>query len=236
MNTKSKLVAVIIAIICYLVITYIYYNFIVEKNSIEICVLSRDIAKGENIKDDDFYKIKINANDVEKFKDGVYPISEYIIDLNQITNLALKDNYSKGTVILNNMLNKKEDIINPNIGNEVIAMALDRADLSASYQIEKGSKINIYYSAKAKDIENMNNKLERYEKIVNSSDNGYTTLKVFSNVKVIDVYNKYGVSMENETEDSTNLMETFLIEVSNEEAILISYLKNYGDFSVTLVS
>jgi hypothetical protein len=218
MKSRRNIYIVVISIIIYFLLSFIYSKYIQKSEFSYIYYLAKDVLRGDKILQTDLLKTKISADISNNYLDS-YPEDGYY-----------KDAYPKGTIVLNSTILNNDEYIKTKLDNEVISIKLNFAADAASYQIEKNNIVNIFYSAKLSEFENIYNDMDNAGIVSNDSKNGYVTIKLLENVKIINCYDKYG----NVTEKG-NVIDTILIEVSNGECTRINNLKNYGEFSVSIV-
>ncbi len=218
MRVRRNIYIFIIAVIIYFVLIFIYKKITVNNNCTFVYSLIKDVSKGDKILESDFKRIQVLGYSNEKY------MSLYNGDN------CYKNDYCEGTIILKNMVISNEESLKAKVNNEIISIKLNLSEDSASYQIEKDCIVNIFYSAKLSDIENMFKTLNKSSVMSNDFENGYVTIKLLENIKIINCFDKYGNIIK-----KGNCIETILVEVSKEESIKINNLKNYGKFSISII-
>ena len=218
MKFKRNLYIAIVALVIYFTLTFFYQKFILKDEYKYVYSLGTNVYRGNKVLESDLVKIKISSDLINKYL-AVYTGQGYY-----------KDDYIAGSIVLNDMILSNNEYIKAETNFEIISIKLNSADDAASYQIEKGSIINIFYSAKLSEIESIFNSINKESVISNNLQNGYVTLKLLENTKIISCYDKYGNVVKTD-----NIVETILIEVSKEESIKINNLKNYGKFSISII-
>jgi len=218
MKFKRNLYIAIIALLIYFALAFSYKKFILKDGYSYVYSLCKNVSRGDRVIESDLAKIKISSNNINKYL-TVYTGQGYY-----------RDDYVEGSIVLNNMILSNDEYIKIEINSEIISIKLNSAEDAGSYQIEKGSIINIFYSAKLSEIASILNSIDKTSVISNNLQSGYVTLKLLENVKIISCYDKYG----NVTKIG-NVAETILIEISKEESIKINNLKNYGKFSISII-
>jgi hypothetical protein len=208
----------IIAIIIYFILIFIYKKITVNNNCTFVYSLIKDVSKGDKILESDLKIIKIFDDSNEKYMSLYNEENCY------------KNDYCHGTIMLKNMVISNEENLKAKVNNEIISIKLNLPEDSASYQIEKDSIVNIFYSAKLSDVENMFKTLNKSSVMSNDFENAYVTIKLLENIKIINCFDKLGNIIK-----KGNCIETILVEVSKEESIKISNLKNYGKFSISII-
>lgn len=218
MKFKRNMYIAIVAIALYFALTMCYERFVVKDEFTYVYSIVKNVSRGDKILESDLIKIKVSDNNLDKYI-SVYPQDGYY-----------RDDYLEGSILLNNMILTSEEYIKAKTDNEIISIKLSLAEDAASYQIEKGSIVNIFYSAKLAEIDNIINSINKTSISSNNADNGYVTLKLMEKIKILSCYDKYG----NITKKG-NVVETILVEVSKDESIKINNLKNYGKFSISII-
>lgn len=218
MKFKRNIYIVIISIIIYFALTLCYEKFIQKDTFKYVYCLTKNVSRGDKVLESDLVKVKIYNNSIDKYL-SVYTVGRYY-----------KDDYIDGTIILNNMILNEEEYTKARVNKEIISLKLNSAEDAASYQIEKGSIINIFYSAKLSEIENIFNNINKSSIVSNNLDSGYVTLQLLEKVEILNCFDKYGNIAK-----KGNTVETILIEVGKEESIKINNLKNYGKFTVSII-
>ncbi|MDD2376865.1 MAG: hypothetical protein PHD15_05510 [Clostridia bacterium] len=218
MKFKRNIYILIIAIVIYFTLIVFYKKVILKDEFNYVYALSTNVSRGDKVLESGLVKIKISSNILDKYM-TVYTGQGYY-----------RDDYLEGSIVLEDMILSNDEYINAGINTEIISIKLDSAEAAASYQIEKGSVINIFYSAKSSEIESVFNSINKESVISNNLESGYVTMKILENTKIISCYDKYG----NITKTG-NVVETILVEVSKDESIKINNLKNYGKFSISII-
>ena len=74
--------------------------------------------------------------------------------------------------------------------------------------------------------------------VISGGESGYITVKLFDNIEIVDVYDKYGNKIEQGLvkEDSEKLLDTVLINTNSQMAMMIYNLSRYGEFSISVLS
>ena len=103
--------------------------------------------------------------------------------------------------------------------------------------MQKGSIVNIYYTGKLKQSENIISNTQE-SVISNSLSDGYISTQLLENVKVIATLDKEGNEVnvnENKLATSKNIASV-LIQTDKINVLKINNLKKYGSFSLSIVS
>ena len=221
MNTKNNIIILLIAIVVYIVISITYQNLTNKNKYIDVYVLNKDVQRGNELSINDLVKIKVLSDDSY--------LKEYDFDINK--KYVFKDFLYKNQIINSSVLIKKDEYVDSKF--EIVSIKLDSIDDAASFQIEKGNIVNIFYTSKTQDISNVLGNINKENIILGKGGSEAITLKLFENVKILNTYNKEGQIIK---EDSTNkLISTISMELTKENAILVNSLKSKGNFIVTIV-
>lgn len=218
MKFKRNIYFLLCTIIIFFGLTFVYEKIIVNSNLIEVLYIKKPVKRGEKISSENVNKIKIEKS----------------MGLNFITNISdnecFSNSYEIGNIVLREMIIAEESYMKIEENKEKISIKLDDSAAAVSYQIEKGSIVNIFYSSKLSDIKNIYNLMQK-EKIVNNEyENGYVTIKLLENIKVLNCYNKLG-----ENASDGEVIDTIMLELNKEEILTVNALKNSGEFRVTIV-
>lgn len=233
MNYKKRLIILVGSIIIYLVITFVY-NSVNSHDYKEVFVLKKDVLRGEILYETDFEKISLNENNTF--------FTETVFVSNEIQNYVSTKDLSKGCILLKEDIVEKSQYNKANKDLEIISIKISNPDDVASYQIEKNSVVNLYYTGKlgfAKDIlEDINLPyVSTKTESINKVDSEYITIKLIENIKVIDLFDKYGnvIGSNNYVKNESNKIDTIMFEIKKDLVMKINNLKNYGQFSISVV-
>ena len=221
MNTKKNIIILFIAIIIYIIISIVYQNLTIKNKYIDVYVLNRDVKRGENLNINDLIKMSVLSDKLH--------LEEYSFDINN--EYVFKDNLYKNQIVSDSIVIKKDEYISSNL--EIVSIKLDSIDNAASFQIEKGSVVNIFYTSKIQDVSNILGKINKENIVLGKGNSEIITLKLFENIKILNTYNKEGQIIKNDS--SNKLISTISIELTKENAMLVNSLKNKGEFIVTIV-
>ncbi len=230
MKYRKYFTVILIAFGLFFIVKSLYNYFNYNKKIEYVYVFNEDYEKGIKINENMVTKLALVNNNVK---------DQYVTDFSSIKNSTLNESVKKGNLLKNSdFLDDSEFILVEN--NEVLmSINLKNSENLASYQIKKGSIINLIYTGKSEYAYDVVNKLEK-SSIVSSKSGAtsYITLNVVENVDIKGIYNKNGVdiskSYNNLTQDE-KLIDTVLIKIDKETAMVIENLKQYGDFSVVIV-
>lgn len=228
MKYKRNIFILLTTFFIFILLKYIQANVLNSNKQVDVYIANTYIQKGDKITEDKINKIKVNLSLIQKL--------EYINNLEELNNHVAKYDLLKGQILLNEIFQNSEQYVANNIQNELISLNVSNAYDFASYQITKDSTVNIYYTGKAEFVEKIINNIDRSSVIV-SGDNGYISFKLLENVKIKNIYDKYGniISFNNNQKDNEVLIDSIVIEVDTNMAVNINNLKKYGEFSITVL-
>lgn len=219
---------IILSIIIYLILNYLYSNTFLNKDTTNIYVLNKDVKRGD--------KLSLDMLDMVVIKNSKISETEYF-EFSHNDNYIIQDNYFKGQVLLNPMIINSEEYEIVENKKERVSIKLQESSDAASYKLCKGSIINLYFSAKKSQFDNIFNLYLNNSIVSSNNSEGYITIMVLKEIKVINVYDKYGNELKNtKIKGENNIIDTITIEVENLDAIKINNLINYGKFSVSVLS
>ena len=218
MKSKRNIYVIILAIVIYFTLSFIYNNFIAKDDFKYVYLLDKKVSRGDAAIESDFVKIKVSGDYSGKY------LSAFNSD--QVYN----NDYLPGYIVSNEMLISNEEYIKIDSHKEVVSIKFNFSEDAGSYQVEKGSIVNIFYSAKLSDVSEIINSINKESIVSNKLENSYVTVKFLEKVKIKNCYDKFGKIATN-----SSVIETVLIEVSQEDSIKINNLKNYGKFSISII-
>lgn len=218
MKIKRNICIIVISIFLYFILSVFYKNFVLNNDYKYVFLLSRNVSRGDMVLESDFIKVKVSGYSSDKY------FTEYT------DNKYYKDDYLEGCIILKEMVMASEEYIKVDLNNELVSIKLNFAEDAASYQIEKGSIVNVFYSAKLSDISEIINNINKETIISNKLENGYVTIRLLNNIKIKNCYDKFGKVATN-----SSVIETIILEISKDDSIRINNMKNYGKFSVSII-
>ncbi len=230
---KRNFIIVFFSILIYFILNFCYNFFFLNSNNKQIIyVLKSDISKGQEINLKDVECLKIyNTNTLSNI---------FSIDINKIIGKVAKNDLKEGQLIKDNLVIEKEAYLKSSNEKELVSIKVSNPEDVASFQIDKDSIINIYYTGKTSQVQNFL-KSTQLENLSSSSEiDGYTTIKLLNEVKVINVFDKFGNKLKDKKEVSSlenesSLVDTVMLDVEKSNVININNLKKYGDFSITLI-
>lgn len=225
MNKSKKIAVVLFLSIAIFIVVNIGYNSIInQRQRFEIYVVCKDVKRGEVITKNDVKRVYTN-----EIIDGIVD-ANFIKD--RMDKFVIKSDISKNNILFYDNFINKDEYINASLNKEIISIKFKAADNIVSYLVRKNSVINLYLTARNKYIEELN--IEK-ETMLSSSDDGYGTIELLSNVKVLDVFDKEGNSIRDNNTNVSKVIDSVLVEVDKKDAKIINNLKGIGDFNITLI-
>lgn len=213
-KTKIIILASIISIFLLVLINFTLEYFKKETYK-TVYILNRNVIEGENIKAED-----VNLTSIKETKNKEV-LEEYKFEIGYVA----KYNMNKGQILYKDLLDKKENYAAINKNFEAISIPIEDSLSIVGYQIKKGDKVNVYATAKTKDI---NNLYTDFKKTYSSSEeNSYVTFKVFENIKVKELIDESGKKLAEGKCTEIILM----IEKSKIEQYI--NLKQFAKFNIT---
>lgn len=226
MRHKRKIFILLFSVIIYFTLSFLYNSFLANSNLQDIYVLKEDVKRGEKIAEKSLEKVKIDKS----------TLTNEIFDISSVDKYVFNNSYTKGQILLNSLVLNIDDYKEAKEQKEIFSFKVNNPDDIVSYQISKGSIINIYYTGKKKQANEIVTNSD-LESINSSMDDGFVTIKLLDKVKVIQIYDKFGNDIETnfKLKNDTCIIDTVLIELDKETVMKVNNLKNYGNFSVSLI-
>lgn len=225
MTIKRKIYILIFSIIIYFTLNYIYTQILNKPITSKIYLLKESKSRGMKITNEDITEVNILSN---------LNLEEYVYNTDDLENMLINDNYSKGQILHKSMFVEEKEYINVTNDKEVISVSIENQEGLVGYKLQKGSLINLYYTGKlnqAKDILNgFNSNI-----ISEGSLDGHITTCILENIKILDVVDKYGNSiLDAKVNTEVYNFNNIIIETTKDNIMKINNLKEYGKFSITL--
>lgn len=221
---KRLIVSIGVAIAVYMAIQLIFNNIFSNINTKSIYVIANDIEKGKQITEKDLKKIEIKSdksNIDEKY------IKDKNMAISKITSKELKTGDINVLEFLKDISEYEES---SNQENELISIKLENPDQAISYQIEKNTKVNLYFLGKSDIVE----KIDGNKSIkIDSTNHLNSVIELLNGINIKGIYDKYGNKIKHASSES--IVDTVLFEVSKEDAMIINSLKGLGRFDMTKV-
>lgn len=230
---KRNVIVVFFSILIYFVLNFCYnFFFLNSNNNQKIYVLKNEIPKGQEIKLENIEILKLNGENI------LNDLGSY--DIDKMLGKVATNDLKEGQILKDNLVVEKDLYLKSSNEKELISIKVVNPEDLASFQIEKDSIVNIYYTGKTTQIQNFL-KVTALENVSSSSEiDGYTTIKFLTQVKVINIFDKFGNKIKDKKEsgnlkNDSSIVDTVMIEVEKSDVININNLKKYGDFSISLI-
>lgn len=218
-NIKKILISSVISLAIILISTCIL-NLISNKDVIEIPIVVKEIEEGKSIIDNISF-VEINLKELEK------EVLENIATNNELIGYVANVKLAKGEIILKNKLIAKEEYLEKVENLEYVSLPIKNATEGVSYKLNVGEKINVYYTAKRKLVDNiLKSKIKVYS---STKDETIVTCLLYQNVEVISLTNNMGVEVTDGS--ATNI----LVRLKKEEVIEFVNIKDQGVFTYSLI-
>ncbi len=213
---------IILTIIIFAISTYVQKKLIKYEATISCLVLNSDINENE-------------LADKSKFKTAQIPISiianqRIIQDFSEIEGLYATDNIKTGQIAVKSQFDTKENlsIYEAETGKEKISIKIKTAENGMSFQIKEGSIINVYATIRtdlAKEF-----LIDKERMTIGDEIDGYTIIKILSNVKVLGTFTIDGIEFSESTGEN---IDSVLISVTPEEAKEVNLIREIATFNIT---
>lgn len=215
---KQIIIALILAFVLVAIFNVIYENKF-KTQYVSVYMLNKDVIEGENIKIEDLVKVNIEENK-----------NNYIYETNinnYLGKYVYKSMLNKGQILLEEALKEPtlEEIENEKI---YITIPIKDSSFANSYKLKAGDKVNVYYSARLNQVDNV---LKDFEKNISSSSiDSFVTTLVIKEKTIKAIYDENG----QEVEDYKKFSE-IVFNVDENLAKIITNLKVQGEFDICLL-
>lgn len=216
-KTSLIIISAIFAFIVFVILTLIQNSLINYEEDAKVLIAICDIEKETKL-------------DKSSFKEIYIPLS-LAKELKILSDLG-KDVYNrshiyKGQFLSSSLVGTKDElkIIDGEANEEKISVELADEASMLSYQIKKGDKVNLYFTGKGQVLENI---VSKFPNVLTSN---LTTIKILENEEILGLYDKEGISSENE---DFSVPTSVVFSVSKQNAEVINNLRNQGNFSITM--
>lgn len=211
--TKNKRILLSLCISLVLVIIFnVIYLKLKNEEEIDVLVVTKSISTGESITLENTQKIRIKADEI---------VGSFVSELNEnmYSNCVLKI----GQILTQDLLEDSKSLNNDEYEN--VTLPVTSADDAAAYKLKKGSKVNIYYTAKYSDVNEVIAGAENFQYSSNSQDN-IITLKLYEDMEIIDLTDSVG--------QTSSMYTEVQIRVKKQDVTRLVCLKQLGTFTLTI--
>lgn len=216
MNRNKKIIIACLIAMTFIILTNYIINTFFKEEQYSVYALNQVLLQGENLSLDKLDKVQVN----KKY--------DYIDNSNidiYLDKFVAKEDLNKGQVLSKELLKDKEE---SDEFNAYVVLPITNFKNAGGYQIGKGDKINVYYTAKQSQVENV---IKDYERIyATTSMDSMITIKLLERVTVIDVYYDTG-----EKSSKGESFKQVMVKTDLETAQKIANLKEQGVFDICLV-
>lgn len=211
--TKNKriLLSLCISLLLFIIFNVIYLK-LKKDEEIDVFVVTKSISTGESITTENTQKVRIKTDRIT---------GDFVNNLTGInySNCALK----VGQILTEELLENAEVTASDEYEN--ITLPVTSADDAASYKLKKGSKVNIYYTAKYSDVSEAVAGAENLQYSSDLQDN-IVTLKLYEDIEVIDLTDSVG--------QASSMYTEIQIRVKKQDVTRLICLKQLGTFTLTI--
>lgn len=212
MNKNKRILISLCISLILLIVFNVIYSKLKTKKEVKAYIVTKNIATGESINEENTACITIIQ---DKPNDNVLKN----LDKNQYAKTSL----NVGQILVSDLVDSDKKVNDGKYEN--ISLPITSADDAASYKLKKGSKVNIYYTAKHS---NVSEALKSTNELVYSSMSieGVVTTKLYENIEVI--------SLTDSTGQGSNMYTQIQIRVEKSEIPKLVCLKQFGTFTLTM--
>ena len=212
MNKNKRILISLCISLILLIVFNVIYSKLKTKKEIKAYIVTKNIATGESINEENTSCITIIQ---DKSNNNVLKN----LDKNQYAKTSL----NVGQILVSDLVDSDKKVNDGKYEN--ISLPITSADDAASYKLQKGSKVNIYYTAK---YSNVSEALKSTNELVYSSKSieGVVTTKLYENIEVI--------SLADSTGQGSNMYTQIQIRVEKSEIPKLVCLKQFGTFTLTM--
>lgn len=212
MNKNKRILISLCISLILLIVFNVIYSKLKTKKEVKAYIVTKNIATGESINEENTSCITIIQ---DKPNDNVLKN----LDKNQYAKTTL----NVGQILVSDLVDSDKKVNDGKYEN--ISLPITSADDAASYKLKKGSKVNIYYTAK---YSNVSEALKSTNELVYSSKSieGVVTTKLYENIEVI--------SLADSTGQGSNMYTQIQIRVEKSEIPKLVCLKQFGTFTLTM--
>lgn len=212
MNKNKRILISLCISLILLIVFNVIYSKLKTKKEIKAYIVTKNIATGESINEENTACITIIQDK---------PNNNVLKNLDK--NQYAKTSLNVGQILVSDLVDSDRKVNDGKYEN--ISLPITSADDAASYKLKKGSKVNIYYTAK---YSNVSEALKSTNELVYSSKSieGVVTTKLYENIEVI--------SLADSTGQGSNMYTQIQIRVEKSEIPKLVCLKQFGTFTLTM--
>lgn len=214
---KLLIITSIFAVVVFGILTVIQNKIINYEEQVKVFVANKEIKKESLLNKDDFDECYLPEGLAKELK-----------TLDKVpNNMYTKVEMCKGQFLISSVIGTKEElkIIDVGENKEKISIELDDLASILSYQIKTGDRVNLYFTGKHEVTDKI---IDKFSDVLVGN---LTTVQIFENEEILGIYDKNGVSSENEEFLTPN---TIIFGVDKEKAKIMSNFTGQGEFYLTM--
>lgn len=214
---KLLIITSIFAGVIFGILTVIQNKIINYEEQVKVFVANKEIKKESLLNKDDFDECYLPEGLAKELK-----------TLDKVpNNMYTKVEMCKGQFLISSVLGTKEElkIIDVGENKEKISIELDDLASILSYQIKTGDRVNLYFTGKHEVTDKI---IDKFSDVLVGN---LTTVQILENEEILGIYDKNGVSSENEEFLTPN---TIIFGVDKEKAKIMSNFTGQGEFYLTM--
>lgn len=216
-------IAIVLTIILFGISTYMQRKLINYEPETKCYVAKSDIERYEKVEDDMLKEVSIPMNLVMNMK--------IVQSIDEIEGKYAESKIYAGQILVKNQIGTKEElsIFEGEKGKEKIAIKIKSAENGVSYRIKERSLVNVYATLRTEYTNNVF--ADKARQYIGNDDDGYCTIKILENARVIGVFDNNGLQVNDKTEEL--IPDTIMLSVSYDEARDINLIRDLASFNVT---
>lgn len=214
---KLLIITSIFAVVVFGILTVIQNKIINYEEQVKVFVANKEIKKESLLNKDDFDECYLPEGLAKELK-----------TLDKVpNNMYTKVEMCKGQFLISSVIGTKEElkIIDVGENKEKISIELDDLASILSYQIKTGDRVNLYFTGKHEVTDKI---IDKFSDVLVGN---LTTVQILENEEILGIYDKNGVSSENEEFLTPN---TIIFGVDKEKAKIMSNFTGQGEFYLTM--
>lgn len=216
MNRNKKIViSCIVAIAFILLVNYITNKYFKEEQY-SVYALNEVVLEGEELSMD-----KLDVVQVNKKYDYIDKTNIYIY----MEEYVAKEDLNKGQLLSKEILTSEDEKTDAKV---YVVLPITNFKNAGGYQVDKGDKINVYYTSKQSQTGEI---IKDYERVYATvATDGMVTIKLLESATVVNIYNDIGEELK-----KGQAFKQVMVKTDIETAQKIANLKEQGVFDVCLV-
>ena len=212
-KTKKIIISLVISLVIVLLI-YFISNFKSNSEYIKIPAFKSNMLTETVVNKKDIEYISVKKNSLKP------DFLENIVDTEENFEFKINRNVYEGEFVIKNIIldeQKTKDY-------QYVSIPISSDSLAICNNLEFGDKVDIYYTAKLKDVSFA---IKDKEKIYsNNLKEGYVTCVLLEDVYIAAKTDSTG------REDNSNLISNIIVRLTKKDAMLVSNLKSVGTMDI----